>query len=132
MQLHRAREEIEATGASLVVIGQGTPAHAEDFRRSQGVDLTLLVDPDRKVYETAGAKVATFGELLGPRVIAKGIASSLRSRVRQGRTREHPAQLGGTIIVAPGGNVAWAKMADDASDNASPEEVLAALRDLGA
>ena len=32
-------------------------------------------------------------------------------------------------MVVPDGRVAWSHMAEDASDNASPEEILAAVRD---
>jgi hypothetical protein len=46
----------------------------------------------------------------------------------QTRTVGHPAQLGGAMVVAPDGRVLWSHMAQDASDNAEPEEILAAVR----
>jgi peroxiredoxin len=128
VQLHREREALEETGASLVLIGQATPRHATHFRGRQGIDLPVLADEKRESYKAAGAKVATLSELLGPKVAAKGLISSLRSRQPQGRTIGHPAQLGGTMIVRPDGSVAWSHMSEDASDNASPAEILAALR----
>jgi len=76
----------------------------------------------------AGAKIATVNELLGPRVVAKGTASALRTGLFQTRTKGHPAQLGGVLIVAPDGSVPYAHLADDASDNASNDEVLRAAR----
>jgi hypothetical protein len=41
----------------------------------------------------------------------------------------HAAQLGGAMVVAPDGHVTWSHMAEDASDNASPDEILAAARE---
>jgi peroxiredoxin len=128
VQLHREREALEETGASLVLIGQATPRHADHFRRRQDIDLPVLADEKRDSYRAAGAKVATLNELLGPKVAVKGLVSSLRSRQPQGRTIGHPAQLGGTMIVRQDGSVAWSHMSEDASDNASPAEILAALR----
>lgn len=131
MQLHGARSEFEALGAQLVLIGQATPRHAAHFRRRFGLEVPVLADEQRQSYKAAGAKIATFGELLGPRVVAKGVATSRRHGVRQGRTIGHPAQLGGAMVIAPGGAVTWSHMSEDASDNAPPEEILAALEDAG-
>ena len=54
--------------------------------------------------------------------------TTFRTGKTQGRTIGHPAQLGGAMVIAPGGAVVWSHMAEDASDNASPEEILAAVR----
>ena len=128
MQLHRDRDRFEEAGARLMVIGQGTPEQAGHFRESQGVEFELLVDSERRAYKAAGSKKATFSELLGPRVVARGIRRSLASGVRQGRTVGHPAQLGGVMLVMPDGSVPYVHLADDASDNPPNEEVLAAVR----
>jgi peroxiredoxin len=128
VQLHRARSEFEAAGSQPVLIGQLTPHHAAHFRRRQEIELDVLADEKRVSYKAAGAKVATMGELLGPKVVAKGAMTTARLGVVQGRTMGHPAQLGGAMLIRPGGDVAWSHMSVDASDNASPEEILAALR----
>ena len=128
MQLHRDREKFEEAGVRLVVIGQGTPAHALHFRDSHHIDLEMLVDRGRDSYRAAGTKVATVGELLGPRVVAKGATQGIRQRLPQQKTRGHPAQLGGVMIVLPDGSVPYSHLADDASDNAPNDEVLEAAR----
>jgi peroxiredoxin len=130
VQLYREREAFEKEGAHLVLIGQATPRHAAHFRRRQGIDLPVLADEKRASYKAAGAKIATLDELLGPKVVAKGLVGALRSRQPQGRTIGHPAQLGGAMIIRPDGSVAWSHMSEDASDNASPAEILAALREI--
>jgi peroxiredoxin len=128
--LNRARQEVEAAGASLTLIGQLTPRHAAHFRRSQEIELPVLADKKRVSYKAAGAKVASFNELLGPKVVAKGLFTSARTGQRQGRTIGHPAQLGGAMVIAPDGRVSWAHMSKDASDNASPKDILAAVQEL--
>ena len=126
VQLHRARAELDRAG-EVVLIGQLTPRHADRFRRRLELTWPVLADEERASYRAAGAKIATATELLGPRVVAKGVQASQRSKVVQGRTIGHAAQLGGVLVVSPAGEVAWSHMSEDASDNATPQEILAAL-----
>ena len=130
MQLHRARSDFEEAGATLVLIGQATPRHAAQFRRRQGIQLPVLADEDRVSYKAAGAKVAGITDLFGPKVIAKGALTGVREKAIQTRTIGDAAQLGGAIVVEPDGNISWSHMSNDAGDNASPEEIIAAVRDL--
>ena len=126
--MDRAREEFEAAGVNVVLIGQLTPRHAQHFRRRQEIDLTVLADEDRGSYRAAGAKVATMNELVGPSVVAKGLRTARETGQVQGRTIGHAAQLGGSMLILPDGTVAWSHMSQDAGDNASPEEILEAAR----
>ena len=129
MQLHRHREEFEEAGARLAVIGQGTPRHAEHFIEEYGLDgMQVLVDPDRKTYKVAGAKIATVDELWHPRIVARGAKLTATDRLVQGRTQGHGAQLGGVLVVARDGGVVWAHLSEDASDDPPTEEVLEAAR----
>jgi peroxiredoxin len=130
VQLHRARKQFGSAGAQLVLIGQLTPRHAAQFRRRHELDLPVLADEKRESYKAAGAKVATLDELLGPKIVAKGTLTAARTGLVQTRTIGHPAQLGGALVIRPDGQVAWAHMSEDASDNASAEEILAAVRAL--
>ncbi len=130
--MDRARDEFQAAGANLVLIGQLTPRHAAHFRRRQHIDLPVLADEDRTTYRAAGAKIGSLSELLGPKVIAKGALTTLRTRKLQGRTIGDPAQLGGAMVIAPPGEIVWSHRARDASDNASPEEMLGAIRKVAA
>lgn len=127
--MDRARREFEAAGVNLVLIGQLTPRHAAHFRRREKVGLPVLADERRVSYKAAGAKVGSLNDLVGPKVVAKGALTTLRTGKLQGRTIGHPAQLGGAMVIAPPGEVVWSHMASDASDNASPEEILVAARD---
>jgi peroxiredoxin len=128
VQLHRAQPDFEAAGAKLVMIGQATPRHAAYFRRRYELDVPVLADEKRQSYKAAGAKIATFSELLGPKVVAKGVATSRKYGVVQGKTIGHPAQLGGSMVIRQDGTVAWSHMSEDASDNAPADEILAAVK----
>jgi peroxiredoxin len=131
VELEGARADFDAAGVRVVLVGQATPRQAAHFRRRLDIDLPVLADESRESYKAAGAKVATTGELLGPRSVSAGLRKTFESRgkVHQGRIIGHPAQLGGAMVVAPGGEVTWSHMAEDASDNATPDEILAAARE---
>ncbi len=90
VDIHRQRDKFEEADVELAVIGHGSPAHAADFRKLQNVDLRLLVDPDRKVYELAGAKVATLNELIGPRQILRGLRATVDVASQAGQHRGAP------------------------------------------
>jgi peroxiredoxin len=130
VQLHRARSDFEADGLKLVLIGQETPRHAAHFRRRMEIELAVLADEKRESYRAAGAKVATAGELIGPKSVGIGLIRAARSggKIHQGRVVGHAAQLGGAMLVMRDGKVAWSHMSEDASDNATPEEILAVAR----
>ena len=130
--MDRVRQQVEAAGGRLVLIGQVSPRQAAHFRRRQGIELPVLADEKRTSYKAAGAKMATMGELLGPNVMAKGFLTTARTGRLQTRTIGHPAQLGGAMVIAPDGRVVWSHMSQDASDNAEPEEILAAVRTAAA
>jgi peroxiredoxin len=135
VEIHRERHKFEEADVELAVVGHGTAEQARDFRRMQNVDLPLLVDPDRRVYELAGAKVATLNELIGPRQILRGLRATIMSRlgqgsiaVHQGRIIGHAAQLGGVLVIAPDGSVRYAYLSEQSGDNPPAREVLAAAR----
>jgi AhpC/TSA antioxidant enzyme len=129
--LDRARSDFKTAGAGLVLIGQASPRHAAQFRRRQGIQLPVLADTDRVTYKAAGAKVAGVSDLFGPKVVAKGVLTGARTMKIQGRTIGDTAQLGGALVIRPDGAVAWSHMSEDAGDNASPKEILAAVRTAG-
>jgi hypothetical protein len=123
--LDRAREDFRAAGVELVLIGQATPRQAAHFRRRQGIELPVLADEERTSYKAIGAKVGKLTDLVGPKVLAKGTLTALRTGSMQGRTVGNPAQLGAAAIIGPPGEIVWSHIAQDAGDNVEPEELLA-------
>jgi hypothetical protein len=127
--LDRARQDFKTAGVNLVLIGQGTPRQAAEFRRRQGIQLPVLADHDRVSYRAAGTKVGGVTDLFSPQTVAKGLLATARTGRTQTRTIGDAAQLGGAVVVLPDGSIPWSRMAEDASDNAPPEEILAAVRE---
>lgn len=135
VDIHDHRHEFHEADVELAVIGFGTPEEGREFLATQNVDLRLLLDPDRKIYELAGAKVGTLGEVIGPLQIWRGLVATIGSRlkqgsiaVHQGRIRSHAAQMGGVLVIAPDGSVRYAYLSEESGDNPPAREVLAAAR----
>ena len=128
--MNGAHEQIEASGARLVLIGQATPKHAAHYRRRFAPDIQILADEDRSTYKTIGAVRGGASELISPSVIGKGLVRSAKNRTVQGRPIGDVRQLGGTVIVMPDGKIPWSHMSTDAADNATIDEILAALGDV--
>jgi hypothetical protein len=129
MQLHRAHEDIGHAGARLAFIGQATPKHAAHFRRRFAPSVQILADEERETYKLAGTVRGGAAELIGPSVVWKGIGRSVKNRAAQGRPIGDVRQLGGSMIVMPGGAIAWSHLSTDAADNATVPEIMEALRD---
>jgi peroxiredoxin len=127
VQLNRARAGFSEAGARLVLIGQGTPADAANFRRRMRIDLQVLADTDRVTYLWAGTKLATLGELIGPGVVVRGLLAMARHHVILGHNTADEAQLGGSIVVLPDGTIPFTHISRDASDMAAPAEILAVM-----
>ncbi len=124
MQLHRAREQFEQAGVKLVLIGQATPRQASAFRRKLKIDLPVLADEQRETYKLAGFKRANVGQLLGPKSVLSGVKHGARSGVMQGKIIGDAAQLGGAMVIAPGGEVVWQQASANAGDTVEPDELL--------
>lgn len=117
--------ELQAKGADLVVIGNGTPAQAARFVRDRAPDLTVLVDPDLAAYRAAGLK-RSVGALFRPSVL-KSAVRALASGHGQGLTQGDPWQNGGVLVVDRGGALRWAYVSQTPGDHPPIGDVLAAL-----
>ncbi len=124
MQLHRAREQFDRAGVKLVLIGQATPRQAAAFRRKVKIDLPVLADEQRQTYKLAGFKRASVSQLLGPKSVISGVKHGARSGVMQGKIIGDAAQLGGAMVIAPGGEVVWKQASANAGDSVEPAELL--------
>jgi uncharacterized membrane protein YdcZ (DUF606 family) len=87
----------------------------------------VLADEKRVSYKVIGARKGGVGGLLGPKVVAKGAMITARTGMVQGRTIGNAAQLGGAMVIAPGGEVVFSQLARDAADNVSVEDLLRAV-----
>jgi hypothetical protein len=93
--------------------------------------MPVLCDEHRESYKLVGAKIGSMGDLIGPKSVLKGLATTARTGQMQGKPVGNVAQLGGAMVIAPGDRVVFRHMAKDASDNAGIDDVLAAARSAG-
>ncbi len=120
-------DEIRSTGAEVVAIGMGWPEAAADFRDKHDIPFPVLLDRKKESYRALQLSRGGFTELYGPKVAARAVGSMLRGNA-QTLPKQDYRQLGGTVVVAAGGDLRYVHRAGDASDNAPIDEVLAALR----
>jgi hypothetical protein len=116
---------IQAAGAELVFIGNGTPAQAGNFQSRYAPGIAVYTDPGRETYQALGMRRSVKGTL-GPSSLVAGL-QAWRQGFSQTGTEGDPFQLGGLIAVARGGEVRYAQLFQGAGDRPDLEAALAAL-----
>jgi peroxiredoxin len=122
-QLRGVVGRIRDKGAELVVIGNGSPAEAAEFREAQKVDFPLLTDPERASYKAAGLK---RGLSLSGRMALNAIKALAGGHI-QTRTKGSAGQLGGAFVFARGGALRFSFFSEEAGHHPDPEDLLRAL-----
>ena len=112
---------IRDAGATLAVIGSGSPFMARAFQEDSGLDAPVYVDPGLGVFEAAGMKRG-LTSLLHPKAALRA-ASALRAGHRQGRTQGDPLQQGGILVVRPPGEITYTYRSAFAGDHPPPSEI---------
>lgn len=125
MQLHRGVDKLKAAGCDLVIIGNGAPSFIEGFREQTKYDGPLYTDPTLAAYKAAELKRGVT-KTFDPRALGNTIGAFMRGN-RQGRVQGDAWQQGGTLVVATDGTVKWHQASDRPGDNATVEQILAAL-----
>ena len=125
VQLHHDVDSIRATGAEVILIGNGGPSFIEGFREQTGWRGPLYTDPSLAAYRAAHLRrgVAT---VLTPKALLPTF-QALRRGARQGLTRGDNLQQGGVLVVAPSGDVRWQHISQYPGDHATTAQILAAV-----
>lgn len=126
MQLHRHKQDIEAAGARLVLIGNGTPNFIEGFRERTGYTGPIYTDPDRELYRELELK-RSVGSAVNLRSMGRAF-SALRKGHRQTRTQGDPWQQGGVFVVTGDGSVLFEHRSAYAGDHPEVDDIVSALR----
>ncbi|MEC8022843.1 MAG: peroxiredoxin-like family protein [Myxococcota bacterium] len=116
--------EVEALGAQIYAIGNGTVQMAEQFAAQFNIPFPLLTDPSRRVYAAAGMK-RNLG--LGPSSILKA-GRAMAAGHRQGITQGDVWQQGGVVVLSEDGQVLLSHADTGAGDHLSTSEILQTLR----
>lgn len=97
-------EDLKSWGAEVAAIGMGEPYVAAGFRERERIPFPLLVDAGRQTYAALGLRRGSVKDILGPSVVWRALRS-LGQGNKLAKAREDPLQLGGAVLVAPGGAV---------------------------
>ena len=124
-----ALPEIRRRGAELIIVGNGRPEHAIDFRDSEHVESPLYVDPELRAYAAAGLKRGLRSSL-SVGVFLRGVRAFGEGK-RQGATMGDPWQQGGVFIIRPGNRVDFSYVSKEAGDHPPVEAIIAALDTIG-
>ena len=125
MQLHRALPEIRAKGAELVIVGNGNRHFATAFRKEMGLESPVYEDTQRAAYRALGRK-RSIASVLSPAGIGR-IVKTMRSGHRQKGVQGDAWQMGGVLVVRPGGEVAYQYLSEAPGDHPKTEAILRAL-----
>ena len=123
------RDGFLARGAELVVIGNGTPAQAKDFKEEFSLPFPVLTDPELEAFRAAGLR-RDLGSTLNPRLLVNAVRA-LRAGHRQTGVQGDPWQQGGAFVITPAGEVRLRHVSQVAGDHADPAQIHQALQRAG-
>jgi hypothetical protein len=103
----------------------GTPAHARAFKDETGVGFGVLLSPDKKAYEAMDLKRGSNAQVFSPKGLVKSLRRARHQPMRAPEQDWH--QLGGTFVIAPGGEVVFAHRGEHPCDEPDVDAVAAAL-----
>jgi peroxiredoxin len=119
------REWLDAAGARLVAIGNGSVQQANEFAAETNTRATVPTDPDKVSYCTVGMK-RTVRSSMNTKTLFHGLAA-WRDGFRQTKLAGDPLQQGGVLVLGRGGNELYRYVSEHAGDHPDFRDVLAAL-----
>jgi peroxiredoxin len=122
VQLHDHRDRFDGR---LWLVGMGSPAHARAFKDETGVTFGVLLSPDKKAYAAMDLRRGSTADVFSPRAALSSLKRARHQPLRPPEQDWH--QLGGTFVIAPGGEVVLAHRGEFPGDEPDVEAVAAAL-----
>lgn len=122
---------LDQAGLSIVVITPDRPSRARKLVEEYRVPFPTLTDPERNAYRAYGLLDGSLGQLVNPRIIARG-ARTLLNGTFLNRPTSSPRQLPGTAIVDSTGRLRYLHQARDASDHLTSRQLIDLAREIGA
>ena len=122
-------------GGDVVIVGQGEPARAARYRERQGIDVPILSDPERSVYQAYGLLQGSTAQILfdAPDPFLRcdfdagmGLAASRHATDRA--LVDDPWQLPGEFVVGTDGVIAYAHRYGWCEDYPDPRVHVAVIR----
>jgi len=117
---------LRAAGIAVVLVGSGTPAQGETFRRELGVPFPIICDPDRVLFKTYGLREMTMSDVVDPLLLTKTVKVIFNGGYGHKFGQGSESQLGGAFVLDTGGRVRFVHRAVDAADHPSADDMLQA------
>lgn len=124
--MHRELPRIRKEGAELHLVGNGNRHFARAFKEELKIVCPLYVDTKLGAYRALDMRRG-LASTLGSLAAWKNIARAMKAGFRQGSTQGDAFQLGGALVVLPGGKVAFRHASEAAGDHPPVTDVLKAL-----
>lgn len=123
--MHRERDTIRKLGAELVFVGNGNRHFAEAFRAQFDIRAPLYVDTKREAYRGLGMRrgVRDIINLTSLRNMVRSLRAGFRPSLIQGDGR----QLGGVVVLRPGGQVSYLYRSSAGGDYPPVADIVRAL-----
>ena len=124
------RDRLDEFGhdTEVVLVTFTDPSELVSYRAKTGLPFPILVDADRSVYRAYGFGRASTRRVWSPAVL-RTYARLLR---RDGvgaleRPTEDTRQLGGDMVIAPDGTLAWGFWSEGPDDRPTVDALIAAV-----
>ena len=125
-QLRHTKPRFDEKGVQILLVGMGSTAQSETFRKTFAPEFSMVCDPDRRLYRAYQLKKTGFLQLVSPSLFAKAM-KALGSGHKMGSPQGDVFQLPGVFIIDTKGRVRFSRHSRDPSDHPKPEELLSAL-----
>lgn len=127
--MRRNTSELERLGVAVLAVTWEPPARAAEYARDMDVGFPVVSDPGRAAYRAFGLLERGRHSYGSPRFWWVHVLALLGGRLRA-KPRGTLPQLGGDVVIAPDGAVAYRHASREPVDRPAAGELLAALRAL--
>lgn len=111
-----------------MILGNGTPQHAQWFAEDFDISTPLFTDPEKKTYDAVGARRG-LASSFNPRTIVAALKAR-RGGFRQTKTMGDSSQQGGVFVITPAGEMPYRYVSKFAGDHPAPEEPVSVIEGL--
>jgi hypothetical protein len=126
----------DGTRAEVALITFTTDAELDAYQRRRQLPFPILIDADRSVYVSYGLGQGSFLDVWGWRAVRRYWEILRRagpgSRGDLQPATEDTRQLGGDMVIAPDGRLAWGHWSSRSTDRPSIDDVVQAVADATA
>lgn len=125
-QLRHTKSRFDKIGAQIILVGMGNREQTETFRKTFAPELSIVCDPERRLYQAYELKRAGLFQMAAPSMLVKGM-KALGSGLGMGLPQGDVLQLPGVFIIDTEGRVRFSYHAVNPADHPTPERLLSAL-----